>query len=248
MDEESLTKKRFEELYKRAFSKYSYTYSDFLNIHEQSLLKETLLHGGYTLLGGYNNAERLVACFGSEEEFGYPPLPPILCIKIAPSDIKFSEELSHRDILGALMNLRIKREKLGDILICGSDAYLFSMDTVADIICSELDRVKHTSVKCEIVSNIPEKINEAPSCERTVVASERLDALIAAAFKLSRSESGRYFSQGKVFINSKITDSPDIKASPGDIISVRGLGRFIYSGVQSETKKGKLAVSICLYK
>lgn len=246
MDEESLTKKRFEELYERAFSRCGYTYSNFLNIYEQSMLKETI-SCGYTLCGGYANAERVVAGFGTEEVC-YPPSFPIACIKISPFDSKFSEELSHRDFLGALMNLGIKREKLGDICLCGNDAYLFCIDTVSDLICEELETVRHTSVRCKIIDSAPEILNEPPLCERFVVSSERLDALIATSFKLSRSDSVRYFTQGKVFLNGKNITSPDTKASPADIISVRGLGRFIYNGLQSETKKGRLAVGISIYK
>ena len=248
MDEEVLTKKRLSELYKRAFSRGSYEYSDFLNIYEQSLLKDSVPDGGYTLDGGYVNAERLVSCFGSEEEFGYPPYPPIVCIKISPRGAKFSEELTHRDFLGALMNLGIKREKLGDILLCGSDAYLFCIETVSDFICKSLDRVRHTAVECGVADCIPEQLNELPETERIVVSSERLDALISAVYKLSRAEILRYFAQNKVYVNGRNIISPDERASDGDIVSVRGLGRFIYCGMQSETKKGRLAVGVRIYK
>ena len=103
-----MIEKRFEELNERAYERGYNTFSDFLNIEEQSVLKSTYLP--CVLFGGYPMAERVVAGFGddlNDEKF------PIVCICVKPLMQKFADELSHRDFLGALMNLGIKRELLG---------------------------------------------------------------------------------------------------------------------------------------
>lgn len=106
-----MIEKRFNELYNRASQAYCPVYSDFLNLDEQNILALTALP--CVLYGGYDTAERVVAAFGDNAE---PDGFPITCIQIKPSNPKFADKLTHRDFLGGLMNLGIKRELLGDIV------------------------------------------------------------------------------------------------------------------------------------
>ena len=106
--------KRFEELSSRAANRYYTTFSDFLNMEEQSELLALRLNSPFRLYGGYDGAERCIAAFGDEcNECQFP----ISFIKIEPSSKKFADKLTHRDFLGSLMGLGIKRETLGDIII-----------------------------------------------------------------------------------------------------------------------------------
>ena len=78
--------------------------------------------------------------FGSEETLGYEEAFPISCVVIRPSAPKFAEELTHRDFLGALMNLGIERDVLGDIIVRGAVGYVFCEDAMADY----LEKKHHT--------------------------------------------------------------------------------------------------------
>jgi RNA-binding protein YlmH len=69
------------------------------------------------------------------------------------------------------------------------------------------------------------------------VASERLDALIAAVFHLSRSQCLELFRSGKIVVGGRLYENNSGQPKAGELISVRGYGRFLYDGIQAETKK-----------
>ena len=246
MENENLLKNRFTELSRRSFDRGIWAFSDFLSLAEQDILLRLRLPSPFELVGGYEGAERRIAAFGSEELCGYAEKAPIECVCISPVNDKFADSLTHRDFLGSLMALGIRREVLGDIAIKDNRGYLFCLDTIADYICRNLESVRHTTVKCEICE-VPEIITEKPPVRELVIASERLDAIVAAVYKLSRSESQELIRDGKVFINGRLTESSSADIPDGAAISVRGCGRFLYEGVERETKKGRLRVSVRIY-
>jgi RNA-binding protein YlmH len=249
-DDEQLTKKRFLELAHRAYAKQSYTYTEFLTLAEQDILFRIgfdQILAPFTLSGGIDNAERQIAQFGNEELCGYSEKPPVDCISIMPLSQKFADILSHRDFLGALMALGVRRSVLGDIVLHENCGFLFCLDSISDFVVREFTQVKHTSVKCEIISELPDIAITKPDISSINVASERLDAVIAAVYKISRGESQEIFSHGKVFVNSRMTENTSFQPDNGAVISVRGQGRFIYEGIEKETKKGRLFVNVRIY-
>lgn len=244
MNENELTKKRLTELSHRAFERGYTTFSDFLNLEEISLLKSLHTESEYNLYGGYDNADRCVASFGECEEYQYP----ISCIKIEPANQKFADELSHRDFLGALMNLGINRSTLGDIIVTNNTGYLFCLNSIKEYILQNLDRIKHTTVRCT-ESVLPAEIAEKkPEPVELTVSSQRVDITVAAVFTLSRNTVTQLVNQEKVFINSKIAYKESLTLKSGDIVSVRGKGKFIFDGEIRQTKKNKSVIGIRLYK
>ena len=157
MENEVLLKKRLIELSHRAFERGYTTYSNFLNLQEINILKSIKTDSAYTLFGGYENADRCIAAFG-DEIYSYP----IICIKVEPLQQKFSDKLTHRDFLGALMNLGIEREMLGDIKILDNIGYVFCLEKISKYIIDNLSGIKHTTVKCNIIDDIPEMFNKLP--------------------------------------------------------------------------------------
>lgn len=245
-DERQL-KNRFEELADRSDRQYCWTNTDFLSISEQDTLLRMRTGMRFVLDGGYSDAERRIAFFGDESELGYIYESPIKCVKIEPISKKFAEKLSHRDYLGALMSKGIERKALGDILIVDDSAYLFCLENIADYMIDMLDSVRHTSVRC-IIADPPAELSEPPQITSMTVASDRLDALIAAVYKLSRSTAKELIVGGKVYIDSKLTESAGAEVKESAKVSVRGKGRFVYEGVSQETKKGRLRVNVRIYK
>ena len=197
-----------------------------------------------TLWGGYENAERCVVCFCDREYFTDNTDYPVKCILIKPVNQKFADNLSHRDFLGSLMGLGIRREVLGDIIIHENCGYLFCLENIADYILENLTQVRHTTVKCEITDKIPTDVLPKPENREIIVSSERLDVIVSAIYKMSRSQVLPIFHTEKVFVNGAVKTSPSATVSVNDKISVRGFGRFIYKGVLRTTKKDRLVISV----
>ena len=103
--------------------------------------------------GGNESCERQIVQFGDKEILGYEGIYPISLIKIEPLTPKFAEELGHRDYLGALMNLGIQRELLGDIFIKEKEAYVYCLSHISDFISDNLKSVRHTHVKVTIYND-----------------------------------------------------------------------------------------------
>lgn len=247
-DERELIKKRFSELSERSYSSGIFTFTEFLGLAEQSLLRECerLFASGYTLFGGAEGCERVMARFGSEEELGYSVDFPIVCIKAEPKSQKFADKLTHRDFLGALLNLGIERETLGDIAIIDNVGYIFATEGIADFIISELRTVKHTDVTLSLSEPPREALSKT---ERRMIQAngERLDAVVAKVFSLSRDEAQLLFSRGLVFASGREISSTSYVPKRDEIISVRGKGRFVYRGYETLSRKGKLNIAIDVY-
>lgn len=148
-------KNRIRELADKSYNQNQYTFTGFLGLAEQDALwqvEREVKFAGITLYGGREEAERKILRFGSEAELGYEQPFPICCIRIRPLSAKFADKLSHRDYLGALMNLGIERSTIGDILPGEGEAFLFCQDTIAEFICDNLEQIRHTHVRCEVVN------------------------------------------------------------------------------------------------
>ena len=243
-----LLQNRFSELAARAARQNRYTFTAFLTPAEQDALlrMERSLEAPAALSGGFEGAERRLACFGDEAALGYPPVFPLCCLRIAPAAHKFATGIGHRDFLGALMALGVKRETLGDILVQDRTGWLFCLEEIAPWICENLTSVGRTNVVCA-PSAPPEAALRLPEPQEVVVSSERLDGLISAVWALSRSRSKEYFDRELVFVNGRLADSPSRVPQQGDVISVRGLGRFRYEGLSRETRKGRLRVTVRIW-
>ncbi len=247
--EEQLLSKRLKELAFNTFNKGFTTYSDFLNLNELNLLlsiKKELPPVEMDLYGGYEGAERKMVCFYQFTN-DYDRTFPIHCVRVTPRNEKFCDALTHRDYLGALLNLGIERYTIGDIIIKNKEGYVFCNNKMCDYIMQNLTRIKHTDVRCtqddELMMNVTHDFQEI----RGTVASVRLDAVLSLAFQGSRSSLSNLISAGKVFVNSRLIESNSYSLKEGDVVSVRGYGKFIYQEQQNQTKKGRYFVVLKKY-
>lgn len=248
--EENTLKRHLVDLAARAESGGYYVYSEFLTLADQALLaplaKEGVI-GDYTLYGGYEGAQRQLCGFGSEDAFGYPPDFPAIWIAMTPVSQKFADALTHRDFLGSLMGLGIRREVLGDILVHENVGYLFALENMAGYISEHLRKVRHTDVCCTLVASPPVETVALPDEAIFVVAGERLDAFVASVYRLSRSQSASLIEKGLVAIDGRVTEKGSVAPCEGAVISVRGYGRFLYCGVVGDTRRGKLRIAARVY-
>ncbi len=248
--EETRLRKRFTELADKSYNSSQYFFTGFLSAAELDIyyqMERELSYAPVTVFGGTMDCERVMLRFGSEELCGYEAVFPIQCIEILPLIEKFGEELGHRDYLGALMNLGIERSTLGDIVISGKHAFLFCAEKMAPYILETLDKVRHTSVRCQIAAQIPESTVTRLERKTIQVSAARLDSVIAKVYNLSRSGSVELFRAKKVFVNGRLTENNSGQLKPGDKVTVRGFGRFCYVETAGETRKGKLNAAVDLY-
>lgn len=250
MNDSKLLLKRFIELGRRSCNSGIYTFTDFLGLWERAIFDEAKRKLGripYTEFGGADGTERVMIRFGDRDELGYEEPFPIVCIKAEPKSQKFADRICHRDFLGALMNLGIERSMLGDIPIIDNTAYIFAHENIAEFICSSLDRVKHTDIKLNIIYELPEGDLFKTERHRVQAHGERLDAIVAKLFSLSREEGQLLFKRGFVFVEGRICENTSYIPKEGETVSVRGYGRFIYRSYKSTTKRGNLNIEVDLY-
>lgn len=246
-EEDILFQKRLEELANKSYTNSQYIFTGFLSLAEQDFyhrIERDISYVPATFYGGTTDCERVMLRFGSEEMCGYAEEFPIKCIEILPVIEKFAETLGHRDYLGALMNLGIERSTLGDIIIIEKKAYLFCTEKMAAYILENLDQIRHTHVKCSIAKEIPPTTITKLEHKTCIVSSERADGIIAKIYNMSRSQAVELFRQKKIFVNERLNENNSSNLKKGDRVSVRGYGKFIYQGMDYETKKGKLSVAV----
>lgn len=250
MREEEELKRRILDLANRCYQQNQYTFSGFLNAGQQALLYEMeseLEFVSWTLYGGAPDCERRMLRFGSEEQLGYEEPFPICCLIAKPLLKKFADDLNHRDFLGALMNLGIERDVLGDIIVKDNVGYVFCEERMAEYIQEHLDRVKHTSISCRITWESPTEAAPEFAEEELVVSSNRCDAIVAKVYNLSRSQSIELFRAKKIFVNGRQYENNSGILKDGDIVSVRGYGKFVFAGFLLQTKKGRIRIGIKKY-
>ncbi len=249
-------KKRFHELIERAVNGNYYIFTDFMAPADaQAAYEEAAkIAGGLkgpspyvTADGGREGCERVMLRFGDSRDIGYEESFPIKVLKIAPKAAKFAEQLTHRDYLGALMNLGIERSAVGDILVHENTAYAYVTDRLSEFMSESLSRVRHTAVVCTVIDRIPEEALPDISRQSLNVSALRLDSIVARVFGLSREKAKGLFSAGHVSIGGRECINPDRKPAEKDVVSVRGYGKFIFYDVAGETKKGRLNVEIGRY-
>lgn len=219
-------------------------FSAFLNEREAAVASSAV-KGQLCFFGGYDGAMRKVC--GVLEGTYAQDLPPEDCFPVRALTFTFrkSDTLSHRDFLGALLALEIKRELLGDILIAEGYAVVFVHETAEELVCA-VDKIGRIGVSAEkgITRQLPEqKVRRT----ETTVSSLRLDCVVSAAINTSRERSASLIKSGMV--NADFSPCTDVSAEikENTVISVRGSGRYRLAGISGETRKGRIRITIEKY-
>ncbi|CDA91506.1 putative uncharacterized protein [Ruminococcus sp. CAG:563] len=225
--------------------------TNFLDIYQQSKAIQYLqkFHIKHELYGGFEDSERRIVIFlpdYADENFlsecGDMPIVPLRIDKD-----NFST-LSHRDYLGAIMGLGIKREMLGDILIDDKGCTTAAVKSVAKYLCENLISVGRGTVHTHIPESFDTvKIEEKFETKRCFVSSMRSDSVVSSCFSFSRSEAVRRISAGEVYINGVQITKIDFKVPFSSKIVVRGKGKVLITEDDGITKKGRQAFTIKKY-
>lgn len=239
---------RLLDLAETALKTRKYKVSEFLDPYGLSIAETITAHYERLALetsGGYQGAERVKVAFVDADFLEFADSNSFE-FNLEAILIKWDSRyyrLSHRDILGALMGLGIKREILGDIIMAGEQCYVIADASMGNYIVQHLVEVGQATVSVSNVAldEIPvkeEKIKEI----RATVASLRLDAVAAAGFGTSRTRMAEDIGAAKLKINWQEAKSPSQVVKVGDVISMRGRGRVEIVEVPGQTKKGRYSI------
>ena len=219
----------------------------FLNEHEisvmlQSLKKEKV--SNYRFFGGYSESERCILAVAQRnvdiEDYYFP---------ITGISFSYKPEytLSHRDFLGSLMSLGIKRELIGDILIGKGCTVVFVKDNIKDYIITQIQKIGKIGVTVTEWNGSELPVNKQIEIINCTVSSARLDCVVSAVMPFSREKSATLIKQGMVFVNSMAVENISSEVKCGDKISVRGNGKFVVGEFSGLTKKGRLKLTVEKY-
>ncbi len=220
--------------------------TDFYDPYERRLAQSILNRFQkvtYCQLGGLEEAERKVFIIYPDYYQLKQEDLPICGIMI----YDYVGRYSHRDFLGSVLSLGINREKIGDILIHENYTQIIVKDEISDYIFTSLERVGNEKVKVmQIPLSCVKKGNVEYKDIYITVSSLRLDALISGSWNLSRQDSQKLIKGNNVKVNWEPIDKVSKEVSKGDIISVRGYGRFILDSIEGFSKKGRIKTKIRL--
>ncbi len=219
---------------------YSPRFSQFmdersLGICEQALRAEKQ---SYITDGGYHDAQRRIICLLPDaEEYYASPFTPVVF------NYREADKPTHRDFLGSLMSLEIKRDMIGDILVGDKRTVVFIINTVLPLI-NEITKIGKVGVSvsfdfCD--GDIPEQQFDEI---RSTVASLRLDAVVSTAFRISREKAQELIKAKGVLINHAETFDVSRRVEEGDSFSIRGFGKAMLSEVGGQSKKDRIFITI----
>ncbi len=233
-----------------SLKRHEKTFTDFLDAAKSGSFIERLQYLPeitVTAWGGAEDSERRMIGFAPDymqiekEDF------PIVACKIEKNPRFGQSDLSHRDFLGSILGLGIDRSRVGDIFVRENGAVCFLHEEIAPFVFSQLKKVSKTPVNvtrcCPQEASAEREIQQ----KRMTVASLRLDAVAGAVFHLARGKVQDAIHGEKVFVNWAVVTDVSRQLKKGDMISLRGFGRFRLLETGAVNKKGRIAIEVGLY-
>ncbi|GAF66154.1 hypothetical protein BTS2_3054 [Bacillus sp. TS-2] len=229
---------------------YSEKLTDFLDPRQQEIIQ--LIIGNddeisLAFFGGIGEVERKRAFLA----------PPYIEVNEESFDCTLFElnypvkflQLQHRDILGSLMAIGLKREKFGDIFIKDERIQFITAKEVASFVEVNVTSIGKASVKLQQQPFVEQlQVIENWSEASGTLSSLRLDAVISEIYRLSRSKVDPLLKKGYVKVNWKVIESGSYQLTERDHLSVRSYGRSQLLQIEGTTKKGKIRISYRLKK
>lgn len=229
-------KAHLEDLEEKSGRWHTHTCSSFLNEEELAAMRKYFPESGHIVYdGGYEGArkKKIIFCYDEDDDFC-----DVVCLA-AKIDQRF-RKIGHRDILGALLHLQIDRHSFGDFWVEDDHIYLYTGKEMAEFLMANLIRINQLSVSFTLIDEHP--VQKFQMKEITVVAaSERADAIVASLAHVSRAKAKEMIRQGLVQLNHVMLEHPDEVCNNNVTISIRGVGRFVFTGTERTTRNGRIA-------
>ena len=247
MDED--IQRRIEDLYNRSIRTNQPIATAFLDPAELAVSDKVLkrIHAcRYVVYGGYTGAERsriiFLPDYLDESDFTADEY-----ISVLRAQCKFAKPI-HRDWLGSIMGLGVKRETIGDILVCDGYTDIICTDKISQYLQENLDRVGRLGVELKKIST-GEIIAPEPEYDvrEGTVASPRADSVVSLAFGISRTAAVGLIKEGRLSVNHLPQLSPSAEIAEGELISLRGYGRARLSRMGGMSKKGRIFLTMHVF-
>ena len=201
--------------------------------------------------GGEGNKDAVRKCFGIVPAFYVnedSDLPALFPVKAITFTFRKCDVITHREVLGTLMGLGIERDTIGDICIIEGKAAVFVTEKPAELIMDSVLKIGKVGVRCTygVDFELPEQQYEELSYS---VASLRLDNLVRNMANCSRGTAcDRYLKPQLVQLCGEVCDNPSKIVKEGDIITIRGKGKFLLSEIGETGRKGNVHIKVKKYK
>ncbi len=253
-EDERITLAHFLDQLERSTRRNVPAATHFLTPQEQSLagtlLAQLKQEHAAVFTGGYEGAERQAALFlpdyldaasyRAAEDY---PLCAVRCT------FRAEDRPGHRDFLGSLMGLGIRREMVGDLLVGEDSCDILLKREVLSFVLQNYESAGRVHLRTAEVPlthlHLPEQ-----RCQELsgTVAALRLDSLVAVGFRVSRSRAAELIRAGRVEVNWRVCDKVSAPCSPGDVFSVRGMGKCVLTEAGGLSKKGRITVRMERYR
>ena len=226
-------------------------YTDFLNLNEYRIVISILneLSISYKEFSLNNILTKKVIFFTPDyvevnNEFfsNY-----IACLKIKPN---ISSKLAHKDYMGGIYSLGVKHEVIGDIFATEDAGYVFCKKSISEYIVLNMYKIANQEVKVVEMSFDEEEIMNLSLHfieKEYIVASMRIDAVLASVYKLSRNEVKEKIQKGDLFLNDKNEYYLSHFLKEGDIVSFKRCGKFKLGKCLRKTRSDRTVIKIYKY-
>ncbi|MGB9780857.1 RNA-binding protein [Caldanaerobacter sp.] len=245
--ERSYVVARLEDVLKGCLKSKSPQHTDFLALSEQRQFEKLALkykNQGieYFLDGGYSLAERKIAIV-YPEFYRYEEELPVAALRLHGKS-----KFSHREVLGSILGLGIKRDKIGDIIVIENKCDVIVKKEMKDFLLLNLTKVGRETVEVHEIELFDLMKPEVRYKDIfSTVASLRVDSVTASGFGISRTKASELIKNGLLQVNWEAVEDPSFHVGEGDVISLRGFGRIKLQEVKGNTKKGRISVHILRY-
>ena len=230
-------------------------FTDFLDMYQVSLVENFLRKiqfKNYKLYGGDEQAERKILIVYSNKynesmiPKNYNKILKVVRIRLLEEE---NGKYTHRNYLGGIVKLGLKREKVGDIIVGEDGADIITINEFAEVLktqLSTLTRFEKAIIEIEEIKNL-RKLEIKLETVEIIVPSLRLDNIVSDLARTSRSKASEIISQERVFINGQNETKNSKQIKLGDIITIRGKGRFIIKEFKGTTRSGRTIILIDKY-
>ena len=233
-------------------SKNKITYTDFLNEKEQRVIEKNVKLENAFFYGVNENADRKILVFYPEkltEELVRKSLKNVLSgIRIILKNDQIGD-YEHKNYLSALIKIGIDRGKIGDILVDDYGADIIAFDMNKEFIIqslSELTRFRKANIDIIPIDDIKQKIDRFEE-STIIVSSMRIDNIVAELAGCSRANADEYINSEKVFVNYETALKVSKTIFEGDIVTIRGKGKFRIDGLVRNTRNNRFVIKVNKY-
>lgn len=255
-DDRLLVSKLFDKI-EFVSKRNSVEYTEFLDMRQRQLLEKTMKElniSNYVAYGAFSTAERTILIIYptkledvfKNNKFDYNTIFSVIRISL-PNELKGM--YSHRDYLSAIIKIRMKREKVGDIITSKDGAEIVVLKETEKYILEGLKQLTRFSKSEFKIVKIEELNVQAPKTQilNIIIPSMRIDSVVSELIRTSRAKSTEIIKEERVFANHELVTKGSKEVKTNDIITVRGKGRFKVGNVLNNTKKGNLVLEIEKY-